>query len=236
MSREVRRVPVGWQHPTTPNQYWAEQETRRWRDGRPASRLHPPEVRFVGLTSPSLSVAQREWDEEYAQWKAGTHKSLAFYRAYHSRDGWVYPKTGEREFHPIRFFDETGNTVVEEMWVEDVDVSEERFFADNNWPRPDDSDECMPDFDVPDDELGWCLYETVSEGTPVTPVFATAEELIDHLATIGQDYEQVPMRRTAAEALVREGSTLGSFLIIGNNRMLRSDLDADIIAGLGGES
>lgn len=34
----------------------------------------------------------------------------------------------------------------------------------------------------------WQMYETVSEGTPVTPAFATPEELVEHLATIGEDY------------------------------------------------
>ena len=33
----------------------------------------------------------------------------------------------------------------------------------------------------------WQVYETVSEGTPVTPAFATAEELIDYLVANG-DY------------------------------------------------
>ncbi len=35
----------------------------------------------------------------------------------------------------------------------------------------------------------WQMYETVSEGTPVTPAFATAEELIDWLATVGESYD-----------------------------------------------
>jgi len=33
-------------------------------------------------------------------------------------------------------------------------------------------------------------YETVSEGTPVTPPFATQEELIDYLATRGDFWDQ----------------------------------------------
>ena len=32
---------------------------------------------------------------------------------------------------------------------------------------------------------GWQVWETVSEGSPVTPVFATPEELINHLTTVG---------------------------------------------------
>ena len=36
----------------------------------------------------------------------------------------------------------------------------------------------MPDFShVPEDQMGYCLYETTSEGTPKTPVFRTLEEV-----------------------------------------------------------
>jgi hypothetical protein len=82
---------------------------------------------------------------------------------------------------------------------------------------------------------GWQLWETVSEGSPVTPVFATAEELIDHLATVGQR-SSGPMRRSAAEVLVRSGSSLGSLVGIGG-QLLDSAEDADRIAdALGGAS
>ena len=35
------------------------------------------------------------------------------------------------------------------------------------------------------DDLGYCMYETVSEGTPISPVFATPEELARWLADTG---------------------------------------------------
>lgn len=42
-----------------------------------------------------------------------------------------------------------------------------------------------------DDEATWFqLWETVSEGTPVTPPFATKEELADHLAEHGDAWDQ----------------------------------------------
>lgn len=37
-------------------------------------------------------------------------------------------------------------------------------------------DDYMPEFPA-DAELGYCIYETVSEGTPLTPVFKTPEDL-----------------------------------------------------------
>lgn len=47
------------------------------------------------------------------------------------------------------------------------------------------------------------LYETVSEGTPVSPPFATKEELIEFLVTVGP-YTDVPWSRMAAEQFVNE--------------------------------
>lgn len=35
---------------------------------------------------------------------------------------------------------------------------------------------------------GWQVWETVSEGSPVTPVLPTAEALVDYLCTVGDDW------------------------------------------------
>lgn len=57
----------------------------------------------------------------------------------------------------------------------------EMVLADGDTPEPDDC--YMPDFSsVPDDQMGVCMYETTSEGTPISPVFATCEELAHWLA------------------------------------------------------
>lgn len=55
----------------------------------------------------------------------------------------------------------------------------------------------------------WAVYETVSEGTPITPSFATADELIEYLATEGDFWRQKkdqksPWDRDAAERFVKE--------------------------------
>lgn len=56
--------------------------------------------------------------------------------------------------------------------------------AEGGTPEPEDC--YMPDFsDVPDDEMGVCMYETTSEGTPISPVFHTCEELARWLADSG---------------------------------------------------
>ena len=59
-------------------------------------------------------------------------------------------------------------------------------------PNPDDY---MPEF--PDPCGGWCVYESLSPGTPVTPVFPTAEELIAYLVEHGDYHDQ--MRRRLPE-------------------------------------
>lgn len=54
---------------------------------------------------------------------------------------------------------------------------------------------------------GWQLWQTVSEGGPCTPVFASAAELVDYLTSVGDgpvEYRK-PWSRAAAEAMVREG-------------------------------
>lgn len=60
------------------------------------------------------------------------------------------------------------------------------------------------------EEATWVqLWETVSEGTPVTPPFATKAELIDYLATNGDFWDQKrgdgPWVRSAVERFVEAG-------------------------------
>lgn len=47
--------------------------------------------------------------------------------------------------------------------------------------------------------LGWCLYETVSEGTPVSPVFATEQQFVDWLVF------EAGMSLAGAQRLLRTG-------------------------------
>jgi len=56
---------------------------------------------------------------------------------------------------------------------------------------------------VPEGE-GWQVWETVSAGAPITPVFPTAEALVEYLVQTGSDWDG-PVSREAAEAFVRDG-------------------------------
>lgn len=138
--------------------------------------------------------------------------SVGYYlTGYTGRDG---------EFHDAQPWDGS-------VTVEDENHLQRLLIQQHADERPDPAN-YMPVFDVPD--LGWCLYETVTEGTPVTPVFASAGELVEHLTLGGEDWDQAPYRRAAAEQLVQLGSSLGSFVSVGGV-MFDSAKDADLLAG-----
>jgi hypothetical protein len=209
MSREVRRVPADWQHPTVPNLYWAEQEVRRLRDGRPPSRLHGRGVRFRGLFDDYTGAVARHVDEVSQISRREGHE-WTWPLGYYLR-GW--DDRGGQHHAPASFslWAADGETCVE-VAPEDEDHLQQLLIEQKASEAPDPA-AYMPVFDLPVEQLGWCLYETVSEGTPVTPVFATAAELVEHLVQVGEDWDQVPYRREAAERLVESGSSLGSFLV-----------------------
>ena len=60
---------------------------------------------------------------------------------------------------------------------------------------------------------GWQMWETVSEGSPVSPVFGDAEGLIEWMTTPDPSIMGHPYSRAAAEALVKIGHSIGSFLM-----------------------
>ena len=90
-------------------------------------------------------------------------------------------------------------------------------FIDYHGERPD-RERYVP-YDVNGDLPWFQMYETVSEGTPVTPAFATADELIEHLATFGERYDDRtgsgPWDRERAEQFVRNEKWFPSFVMQG---------------------
>ena len=75
------------------------------------------------------------------------------------------------------------------------------------WESPPDEETCRPAFTEP--ATWFQVYQTVSEGSPVTPPFATEEALIDWLVEQGEShgtkYEK-KYTRAAASAFVKAGS------------------------------
>jgi hypothetical protein len=226
MSREVRRVPVDFKHPIEHNPHWEFQRTIP-PYGHPASRMHGPTERFVALCD-DYPGTLASWEDDLRKLKAKEGRDWTFDVEYYLT-GFKGRDDTEPIVHPYYLYDDAGEIDMQ-VQLRDADHLNELVVAkcEREKPNPDDY---MPVFDVPEDELGWCLYQTVSEGTPVTPVFATAQELIEHLATVGQDWDQVPMRRASAEAIVSQGFTVGSMLMTGGV-LYRSDMDADAIAAL----
>jgi hypothetical protein len=223
MGREIRRVPLGWEHPTEPNPYWLEQTASRLYRDRTLSLLHMPQVRFVGLME-DYPTRLAEWEQETRDIAKREGRDWAWNIEYHLT-GYKGSDDETEVVHPFYVWE---NDAEVEVSVRDEDHLHELMTAQKADEKPDPAD-YLPVFDVPADELGWCLYETVSEGTPVSPVFATADELIEHLATHGQDWAQKPMRREAAEALVRGGWAPSGFAIGGT--FYKGDEDIDVLQG-----
>ena len=57
--------------------------------------------------------------------------------------------------------------------------------------------------EAPPEGEGWQVWETVSEGSPITPVFATPEKLVNYLVNVGAWGRRYS--REAAEAFVNSG-------------------------------
>ena len=148
MGREIRRVPVDFEHPTE------EQEL----PGGQSKRIFKP------CFAEAFATANARWDREEAQWRAGRHPNQ----------------------EPGR---ETPDSYAE--WAGEA-------------PNPDDY---LPEEFDPETATGWCLYEVVTEGTPITPVFESAAALIDYLATEGTRFGET-LTRAQAEAMVALGSTV----------------------------
>lgn len=75
-----------------------------------------------------------------------------------------------------------------------------------------------------DDEATWFqLYETVSEGTPLSPPFATKEELVDYLTREGDTWSRMPWSREKAEAFVEQG-WVPSMIMTGGKIIMGEDM------------
>lgn len=63
---------------------------------------------------------------------------------------------------------------------------------------------------------GWQVWESVSEGSPISPVFPDSEGLIQWLMSPAYTWgTSRPLTRAQAEAFVGEGHSIGSFVIAG---------------------
>jgi hypothetical protein len=182
MGREIRRVPVEFNHPI------------RWREQRQRRITGEMEDRWTYCLAPmwdySLSEAQRRWDEEAAE--CATDGTLDKVWTQDDLDRW-------RSDRPTRLDDiaEIERDLGKPIWASVEDYCGKR-------PSDADGEDYQPEDWPPEHERGWVVYETVSEGTPITPCFATAAELIDWLAEKGTAWDG-PMSREGAARFVESG-------------------------------
>lgn len=165
MSRKVRRVPLDWQHPME----WVE----RWDKDRQCVRSQlVPRALLDGF-----SGAVAEWEREGRElanregfdWRFGVEYHLTGYKGHNDDEG----------VHPFYVTED------ESVAVRDEDHLAELLAAEHATERPDPLD-YMPDFSDRDPaSLGWCMYETCSEGTPISPVLGSPEELARWLTDNG---------------------------------------------------
>lgn len=153
MGREIRRVPLGWEHP--------KESKPDWRTGRMVEGYHP-------MFDQPFEEAMAEWLDELKKWLA-----TEFQATLARHPDLEYDRT-----HPYRAFIQWHGSA----------------------PDPEYYRDAWPDGAV----LGFAVYETVSEGTPVTPTFATREELVEHLVKHGTDWDHGEgWARKAAEGFVK---------------------------------
>lgn len=221
---EVRRVPMDYKHPIEHNPYWYAQESR--------NNDIPRDMRYVALYNGCSfveAVNRRSEDREKLAKKQGFEWNWAYqvhFTGYYSKSLETDVEANPKYYHSDDTF-----TIVEsedhllELLLADMDESNSSMFSINHYtPVP-----------VTEEEMnswGYTLYETVSDGTPLTPVLETASELIDYLVSRG-DYWGRSYSRQNAEALVSQGWGIGSFVMV-NGTTYDSDTQvAEIQRALG---
>jgi hypothetical protein len=110
---------------------------------------------------------------------------------------WEHPKTDDK-YRPM--FDEDYESAAKE-WADNYELWKAGMHPAQSKPHPT-SCKYFWEYDMPPEQDGsyrekfteeptWFqVYETVSEGTPVTPPFATKEELVDYLVAKGDFWDQ----------------------------------------------
>lgn len=175
---------------------------------------------LVQVLRESLSEARARWDERKRLWDASDPEAFA------RHDVMRYERDSDEEYEE-RIARMTGH-FAEYMATESFEDYEggrpEDYPGDGVMWRPEDWSER---------ELGWCIFQTVGEGSPITPVFATKEELVDFLVEHGthsdpfgplDDPWDPPMSRAAAEEFVHGHGFVPSMIAYGDGEV-RSGLD-----------
>ena len=112
--------------------------------------------------------------------------------------GWKHPKNERGEYQPL--YDEDYETAIADwienhlMWLAEKHPDQEKYgkeykyYAEWNGNAPE-IEYYRPKWKR-EERICFQVYETVSEGTPITPVFESKEELLDYLVEHGDFWRQ----------------------------------------------
>ena len=145
--------------------------------------------RYIPLLDGSFAAQAAEWDESDAQWNTGLRP-----RYYHG-----HPEMDLADAIRAHGYDSALRT----EWVPPGEMTDPPInltWEDYSGPRPVAAD-YRPDW--PDADATWVeLYETVSEGTPVSPAFASKPELRAWLLANGDDWSSAPPSADSLDLLM----------------------------------
>lgn len=190
MSRQLRRVPANWKHPKFYRKnFFFEEEYNVELVYRPLSQYdYKEDVKDYKKNLKDWLKGQKKWNKGiYWDDLDGTEKSKkVMFRK------WLENIEEDRKKHGFKDdyrYDEKIKYITGICTWEDVA---------GKIPSMPDPDDYMPDGDW------YQLYETVSEGTPLSPPFKTTEELINWLSN-NVDYWGNSWTRKQAEGIVKKG-------------------------------
>jgi hypothetical protein len=137
---------------------------------------------------------------------------------------WVHPKNKNGHDQPM--YDKTFEQAAQE-WKDEFaawergerpsyggESSRTLEFWEYNGPPPDDRAYYRP---WKDEEATWFqVWQTVSEGSPVSPPFATMDELIQHLADHGDDWDDGKGWGISRAKAFCEDGYAPSWVVVGN--------------------
>lgn len=191
MGREIRMVPPNYEHPKYFTAY-----------GRIAD---------VAMPDQSLEEAQAEWDEGLPLWLDG--KDL-----YYWRDFLEYQEKLERPSEREKLYPQYQGEERENNIRKRLDFLREH--SNHDCPRTREAYEEQyghrPEIENngegfcyrtwrPEEGTWYQVWQTVSEGSPVTPPFETKVGLADYLATHGTFWDKTPWDFNAALRFIEAG-------------------------------
>lgn len=110
------------------------------------------------------------------------------HRKYTKNDKYFYHNEGS--YHPL--YDNDYETACREWYAKAAEFKPSKY---SNWyheyaGNPPDEEYYRSRKWTPEEATWYQMYETVSEGTPVTPAFATKQELVEYLVSYGDYWNQ----------------------------------------------